>query len=523
MSTTTQLEASTELTGLEDPRVGQLRSLISESFRIRRNHKPIYVDIGSNLGRVRSKQHQVIFGRRGSGKSCLVIHFLNIIKSEGRTESTYILMDEYKKLKYPDVLIRLVIDILNGLHIPLRRTRRFFRAPSIPDKQISKLHNLLDSADESDIIQKDSRENSDYAKASASRFGATTEAQATSRNATDRTASFREKKLDYLERHIRDFKDSIIKYQSKHESHSYLVIDDFYLVNPEIQPDILDYVHRLVRDSSIYLKLATVRHRTTLSRNYPQTVGLELSQDAESIDLDKTFEDFDSTRKFLSDMLDSLGHKVGIASVSEEIFNPDAFEALTLASGGVPRDFLNTFSFAVESALATNSKRWLTPTAVYKGASRHAWQAKLSLMREDISGDADGLERLLTDLIDFCLNKSKKTAFLVSQDDAQSNPEMFEIIQQLMDFKLIHVVEPDTSAASGRPGRYAAYTLDFSFFMEPRRRGIEIVEFWKVDDQRRRKGIREAPVYPLNRAQQVFHNDSSPADPEKVLAESDSS
>ena len=81
MSTTTQLEASTELTGLEDPRVGQLRSLISESFRIRRNHKPIYVDIGSNLGRVRSKQHQVIFGRRGSGKSCLVIHFLNIIKA----------------------------------------------------------------------------------------------------------------------------------------------------------------------------------------------------------------------------------------------------------------------------------------------------------------------------------------------------------------------------------------------------------------------------------------------------------
>ncbi|WP_420454135.1 hypothetical protein [Rubrivirga sp.] len=452
-----------------------------------------------------------------------MVHFLDTIESEGQSKSVYILMDEHKRLKYPDVLIRLVIDILDGLPVPFRRTRRFFRAPARPDKQISKLRSLLDSADESDVVQKDSRESSDSLKGSASRFGATGEAHTSSRHATDRTASFREKKLDYLERHIRDFKDSILKYQSDHHHHSYLAIDDFYLANPDVQPDIIDYIHRLVRDSSMYLKLATVRHRTRLSRNYPQTVGLELSQDAESIDLDRTFEDFDSTRKFLSEMLDSLGRQVGINNVSEEAFNPEAFEALTLASGGVPRDFLTTFSFAVESALASSNKRWLTPTSVYKGASRLAWQTKLSLMREDVSGDADGLERLLTDLLDFCLNDHKKTAFLVSQNEAQSNAEIFERIQQLMDFKLIHVVEPDTSAASGRQGRYAAYTLDFSFFMEPRRRGIDIVEFWKIDDQRRRKGIREAPVYPLIRAQQVFEDTSSPTDPKEVLAASDTS
>jgi hypothetical protein len=86
-----------------------------------------------------------------------------------------------------------------------------------------------------------------------------------------------------------------------------------------------------------------------------------------------------------------------------------------------------------------------------------------------------------------------------------------------MDFRLIHVVEPDTSAASGRPGRYEAYTLDFSLFMEPRRRNIEIVEFWKIDDNRRRTGIREAPVYPLPRAGQVFDDAHRAANPEDVL------
>ena len=86
-----------------------------------------------------------------------------------------------------------------------------------------------------------------------------------------------------------------------------------------------------------------------------------------------------------------------------------------------------------------------------------------------------------------------------------------------MDFKLIHVVEVDTSAASGRPGCYEAYTLDFSLFMEPRRRNIEIVEFWKIDDNRRRTGIREAPVYPLPRVGQVFDDNDRKAVPEDVL------
>jgi hypothetical protein len=72
-----------------------------------------------------------------------------------------------------------------------------------------------------------------------------------------------------------------------------------------------------------------------------------------------------------------------------------------------------------------------------------------------------------------------------------------------MDFKLIHVIEPDTSASSGRSGRYEAYTLDFATFMEPRLRNIEHVQFWRIDDQRRRQGLREAPIYSLDSAKRA--------------------
>ena len=104
----------------------------------------------------------------------------------------------------------------------------------------------------------------------------------------------------------------------------------------------------------------------------------------------------------------------------------------------------------------------------------------------------------------YCITDKKKTAFRIAQEDAVKYPDEHELIQQLMDFKLIHVIEPDTSAASGRLGRHKAYTLDFALFMEPRLRGLQHVKFWELDEKRRRRGVREAPVYPLSRAHDVL-------------------
>jgi len=151
---------------------------------------------------------------------------------------------------------------------------------------------------------------------------------------------------------------------------------------------------------------------------------------------------------------------------------------------------------------------------------RHSYRTKLQNIRDDLAGDAEPLARLFADLWQFCLREKKKTVFLISQDDAQHYAQHHELIKQLMDSRLIHIVEPDTSAASGRPGRYEAYTLDFSIFMEPRRRGIEIVKFWETDDQRRRLGLREAPIYPLDRLDGVLNN-NTPAESQLASLEAE--
>jgi hypothetical protein len=55
--------------------------------------------------------------------------------------------------------------------------------------------------------------------------------------------------------------------------------------------------------------------------------------------------------------------------------------------------------------------------------------------------------------------------------------------------------------------------------MEPRRRDIDIVEFWKIDENRRREGLREAPVYSLERAGRAFDNVGLKVNPEALIKE----
>jgi hypothetical protein len=496
---------------LDDERLDRLISLIKDSFRVRENQDPIYVDVGGHLGRVAAPQHQVIFGRRGSGKSCLLVHYNRRVAPNNATLSVYIVADEVKRLSYPDLLIRLLLSILRKFP---RQKRRFWdwvrRRESPLAGQERALEGLLEKGEVSKVVQETSRRRRAAVGGSGERAGVPVKGEFGREESEAQIEEFTQAKLEYLERHLQDFKDAIkaalaaSKYQR-----AAIIVDDFYLIHPTVQPDVVDYLHRLLRGTDLYLKIATVRHRTKLARYEGRLIGVELVQDVEAINLDQTFQDLPATQSYLAQMIDSMGEHVGIESVSDEFISPDGLFALTFASGGVPRDYFTIFDEAVRAALAAGRVERVTPRYVYRGAARVSYQTKLTNLRSDVGPDAEALERVLSDLVTFTLTEKRKTAFLIAQDEAQRLEQEHELIQQLMDFKLIHVVVPDTSAASGRPGRYEAYTMDAASFMEPRRRGIELVEFWRIDEQSRPRGIREAPVYPLARVRAAVSRPTS--------------
>ena len=491
---------------MSDDALSDLLTLIRDSFRVRVNHEPAYVDVAGHLARVRSSQHQIIFGRRGSGKSCLLVHFHRNAETLYGAHSIYLDADEIKQLRYPDLLIRLLLSVFRHLPGAERRlVQRLLRRPATPlQRSIAELQELLDRADTERVIE--SREASSEARSGVSARipGFAVSLDETASRGQRRTSEFEASKIDVLERHLQDYKQVVGSALGEHGiPMGALIVDDSYLLRRSEQPDVIDYLHRLLRGTNLYLKIGTIRHRTTLKRFGDQFIGVELTQDIESLDLDRTLEDLPKTQAYLSGILDRLGERVGLPTVTGTYVSIDGAFALTLASGGVPRDYLSIFVEAVEEARERGATRWITPTHVYKGAARVSYQQKLQGLRSDVGSEVTELEALFQDLYTFCIHERKKTAFLSSQDEVGDHEREHELIQQLTDFKLIHVVEPDTSAASGRPGRYEAYTLDAASYMEPRRRGIEIVEFWKTDDQRRKVGLREAPVYSLARAAQV--------------------
>lgn len=492
---------------LDTADVRNIKNLIKDSFRVRENHDPIYVDLSDNYARFSSAQQQVLFGRRGSGKSSLLVHLLQESKKDQQTLAIYINVDEIKTLKYPDVLIRVLLSIFQKLP---GYKRTLFDWGSKPLRSVVKeLKELLDQPESADVSTRTAAEGKTEIGMDGKMRGAALKAKRTSGRAVETTQKFVGRKLDYLERHLQDYKTVLRDAVNKPGNCVYVLVDDFYLIDKQLQPDVVDYLHRLLRGTSAYLKLATIRHRTILRRHESQTIGVELSQDIEEISLDKTFEDFESTNHYLHAMLDEMVRAVAPGLQVSGLFNADAGRALTLVSGGVPRDFLNIFVEALELSVRAGKKDRLTPTFVYKAAAALSYKSKLANLKEDAGYDSDALERLFADLVAFCLGEKKKTVFLINHADAQAHSIEQELLQQLMDFKLIHLVGSNTSAASGRAGRFAAYTLDFSIFMEPRRRGIEIVEFWNTDEGRRTVGMRESPEYSLDRASRAVAGPAS--------------
>ncbi len=380
------------------------------------------------------------------------------------------------------------------------RWRKLLRRLNPVQKHVKDLRQLLEQAEESNVVETVDQSSGKGLKIGNDHAGL----KGNLSKRTERQSEFRARKQDHLERFLTDYKQVLTRSiaDSRYDA-AFVLVDDFYLIPREHQPDVVDYLHRLLRGTDLYMKIGSVRHRTSLMRQVSHAIGVELHQDVEEISLDTTLEDLEVTSEHLSRMLDALSYSAEIDNPKESLFNPEAFHSLVLASGGVPRDFLNIFVEAIDNASAEGKIRWLTPTHIWKGAGRISYRTKLGNLRDEAEADASPLEKVYYDIVSFCLKEKKKTAFLVSQHEAQAYPDIHELILQLMDFKLIHVVEPDTSAASGRKGRYEAYTLDWSLFMEPRMRNIEHVEFWRIDADGRRVGLREAPDYSLLRAREA--------------------
>jgi hypothetical protein len=239
-------------------------------------------------------------------------------------------------------------------------------------------------------------------------------------------------------------------------------LDDFYYIPRRDQPVILDMMHACVRDSDCWLKVASIRNLTKWFITSPP-IGLETGHDADLIDLDITLQDLKITQAFLERVLLEYAHTSGIGSLSS-IYSKSSLDRLTLASGGVPRDYLVLAGAAiVKTRERSNSK--LVGVQDVNQAAGDAAQIKVQELEEDGSsnkGVPEQASRALVRLRSFCLDETSYTYFRVRHQDRDNNPEAFGVLNRLVEFRLLHSIAPSVSNPHRAGDASEVFMLDLS-------------------------------------------------------------
>lgn len=253
----------------------------------------------------------------------------------------------------------------------------------------------------------------------------------------------------------------------------YAFIDDFYLLPQQIQPQVLDYLAAMLRDADGWLKVASIER---LTRAYePSTrTGLEVPHDATTIDLDITLQDPRGANDFLESVLSGYTTAAGIRSPGW-LAKPGALSRLVLASGGVPRDYLNLFASSIVVARSARSlPREIGREDVAKAAGQSARDKKNDL-QQDLSSTMSGTMLAALERFSAAVKAAGYTFFRV--DASKRLSEGYVVLAQLADLRFIHLVQTGLSDQHQAGVKYEAYVLDLSEYTDIRpKRGLQVLD-----------------------------------------------
>ena len=240
----------------------------------------------------------------------------------------------------------------------------------------------------------------------------------------------------------------------------FIFLDDFHVLGENLQPKLLDVLYAVCRGNKVFLKLSAIETLTHTFHSLTKQ-GLEIPHDAQLIRLDYNLTIPDKANQHIETILDSHAIYCGLPSVRRLCVSADVIPRLTWVAAGVPRDALSLFSEAMTKA-ARQSRRRISVSNVNVAASE-AINSKLDEVKTDVSPDSRrlSLEDLLESIRDFCIKKHRRNAFLI---EIKSNTDTFEQIRQLVDLRLLHVInEGITIREAGR--KYLGLMLDYGFYI----------------------------------------------------------
>jgi hypothetical protein len=107
--------------------------------------------------------------------------------------------------------------------------------------------------------------------------------------------------------------------------------------------------------------------------------------------------------------------------------------------------------------------------------------------RDTYSDEESSLNSVFQAVRDFCLVTANSNCFLINKDASGRD---IDSLHELVDLKLLHLIRSRVTVNSRGGQIYEAYMLDLSQYAGARkRRGLEVIEFWKADSTQRLRRV----------------------------------
>ena len=444
-----------------------------------------FVNIGPLVPMLRSENNQVLYGRRGTGKTHVFKYLKSIIESENKDCCIFIDIRQigstgsiYSDKDMPIELraVRLFTDILQEIRnqivtyiISSDENKRNYLSTVTP--YLDSLLQLLNVKKLSGNIrveqqsQNQSKESSGHSFAIAEEPTLTFFSKEDNSIATIEGTTHEGYAIDYL-----DFSSVFQTFQSILQAivpHKiWILIDEFAELNSELQIALSDMLRRILCPlKNCIFKIAAIEHRSRFKKQIDTRTyfGLELGSDVSSCNLDD-FMVFSNNHahaltffrdlifQHVNSMLESTEKYSDSNALIRDLFTQElTFEELVLAAEGVPRDAFNI----LVKAITENYYTKLSIENIRKAAKNWYNEDK----QNPILSHHDAMP-LLNWIIEDVINKRHARAFLLRND------RNYDLINFLYDARILHIIKQNISSRDNPGMKFNAYSIDYGCYAD---------------------------------------------------------
>jgi hypothetical protein len=453
-----------------------------------------FVDVGPLFAVLTSPDHQVLYGRRGTGKTHALKYLARVLEDKGDVAVYLDLRNIGSSVGIyadPDLPLtergsRLLVDTLTCIQnelvddaLSLAEAREFSYGPPLAtlDHLADEITRVSVEGDvEVQIGESENIEASSGGKlgvAAGRDLGLTIEREDASSSSGE--ANFRTVRKGPERYHVNfgtisRLLDEFVK--SVPVGRLWILLDEWSSVPLDLQPLLADLLRRsLFPVERLTVKIGAIEQQSRFRVSTPEGgyLGIEVGADASAdVDLDDYMvfgNDPDRAKAFFQQLLFRHVRAVLLAEgrsddvpasapdfVNRAFTQLSAFEELVRAAEGVPRDAINVANLAAQTA----NDRQLSVPYVRQAARTWYLRDKESAVSSDPTASA-----LLHFIQDDVIGQRRARAFLLEQKHG-ADP----LISALYNARVLHVIKRGV-AANDQPGvRFDVYAIDFGAYVQ---------------------------------------------------------